>query len=336
MSRVFINRCGPAARPLRSLPRYNAGVAAVFAFSLAAGTASAQTFGFATLQPGSLNHTSAAAIAKVLKEKAGMNVLVQPTSGDTAILPMVNRGEAEFGNGNIFEMHNAYEGAMPGGKMTNLRIIGVMHTLRTGFWVRKDSGMTTVADLRGKRVGWGFSAMPTIGVLGHAMIAAGGLTEKDIKPVLVPNVIRGADDFVSGAADTFQFAFGAPKVREVDASVGGTRFLETDEKLMPEARKFFKWAYLTSISPAPIFIGVTKPMKTFSFDNMIYTNARVKDEVVYKVLETMEKFKPDLVTIQPVLREFSAAAGYKTYDVPYHAGALKYFKERNLQPAALQ
>jgi TRAP transporter TAXI family solute receptor len=308
----------------------------VLAFGFIAGSASAQTFGFATLQAGSLNHTSAAAIAKILKDKAGMNVLVQPTSGDTVILPMVDRGEADFGNGNIFEMHNAFEGQGPGGKLANLRIIGVMHTLRTGFWVRKDSDMYKVADLKGKRVGWGFSAMPTIGRLAHAMIATGGLTEKDIKPVPVPNVIRGADDFVNGAADTYEFAFGAPKVREVDASVGGTRFLEIDEKLMPEARKFFKWAYLTDIKPGPIFIGVTKPMKTFSFDNMIFANAKVKDEVVYKVLDTMTKYKKELMQIQPVLIGFSAENSYKTYDVPYHPGALKYFKDHNIKPMALQ
>ncbi len=48
--------------------------------SFAAGTASAQTYGLATMQPGTLNHTTGSAIAKVLKEKAGMNALVQPTA----------------------------------------------------------------------------------------------------------------------------------------------------------------------------------------------------------------------------------------------------------------
>ena len=42
--------------------------------------AAAQTYGFATMQPGTLNHTSASAVAKVLKEKAGLNVVVQPTA----------------------------------------------------------------------------------------------------------------------------------------------------------------------------------------------------------------------------------------------------------------
>ena len=105
-------------------------------------------------------------------------------------------------------------------------MIGAIYTLKTGFWVRKDSTMRTVADLRGKRVTMGYSAMRALDPMSRAILATGGLTEQDIKPVLVPNVVRSADDFASGAADMFMFAFGAPKVREVDVTVGGTRFLE--------------------------------------------------------------------------------------------------------------
>jgi TRAP-type uncharacterized transport system substrate-binding protein len=63
----------------------------------------------------------------------------------------------------------------------------------------------------------------------------------------------------------------------------------------------------------------------------------VPDEKVYKILDTMEKNKSDLVAVQPVLREFSPQFAYKQYgDIPYHAGALKFFKDKGLQPAALQ
>ena len=57
--------------------------------------AAAQTMGLATMQPGSLNHTTGTAIAKVAKEKGGLNMLVQPTAGETVIIPLVARGEAE-------------------------------------------------------------------------------------------------------------------------------------------------------------------------------------------------------------------------------------------------
>ena len=41
-----------------------------------------------------------AGLAKVAKEKGGLNMLVQPTAGETVIIPLVARGEAEFGLAN--------------------------------------------------------------------------------------------------------------------------------------------------------------------------------------------------------------------------------------------
>lgn len=311
-------------------------VSAIVASSIVGGSVSAQTVGFATLPPGSLNHTTASAIARVMKEKVDINMLVQPTAGDNVIIPMVNRSEAEIGIANAPELHNAYEGGGPGGKLTDLRVIATAHVLRTAFFVRKDSQMKTIADLRGKRVALGYSAMRVIDDLTRAMLATAGLTENDVKPVLVPNVVRGADDFTSGAADMFYFAFGAPKVREVDATVGGIRVLEIDEKGMPAARKINKWGYLTEVKPGPAYIGVTEPMKIYSFDNVLFTNSKAKDEFIYKFLSALDKNKSDLVAIQPVLREFSPELGYSQYDIPYHPGALKYYKERKIEPRSLQ
>jgi TRAP transporter TAXI family solute receptor len=208
--------------------------------------------------------------------------------------------------------------------------------LRVGFFVRKDSNLRSVADLKGKRVPYGFSAMRALEPTVRAILATAGLTEKDIKPVLVPNVIRSADDFMSGAADSFYFAFGAPKVREVDATVAGIRMTEIDESGMPAARKIERWGYLTEVKPGPAFIGVETPMKIYSFDNLIFTSTKTSDEFVYKVLDTLSKNQSDLIAVQPVLREFSTAFAYKQYEVAYHAGALKYFKEHNVNPQPLE
>jgi TRAP transporter TAXI family solute receptor len=313
--------------------RFNAKSAllALAALGLCSHAASAQTYGFATLPPGSLNHTTASAVAKVLKEKAGLNVLVQPTAGDQVIVPMVARGEAEVGISNAMEVHDGFN---KGNK--DLRIIAAAHALRVGFFVRKDSGLKTVADLKGKRVPYGFSAMRALEPTVRAILATADLTEKDIKPVLVPNVVRSADDFASGAADAFYFAFGAPKVREVDATTGGIRMAEIDEKGMAAARKIERWGYLTEVKPGPVFVGVEKPMKVYSFDNLLFTSAKTKDEFVVKFLDTLFKNKDDLIAVQPVLREFTPAFAYKQYEVPYHPAAVKYFKDNNIQPQAVQ
>jgi uncharacterized protein len=302
-------------------------------FALLPGTASAQTMGIATMQTGTLNHTTGSAIAKVLKEKAQLNVLVQPTAGESVLIPMVGRGEADLGIANVFEVVAGTKASGATGA-SDLRLIGSIHALRGAFFVRKDSNMKTMADLKGKKVVYGFSAMRTIDPLIRAMLATGGLSEKDIQPVLVPNVIRGADDFASGAADMFFFAFGAPKVREMDATVGGIRALEIPEGGIAAAQKILPEGYLTQAKPEPFFVGVDKPMGVYTWDNMLFTNAKVKDEIVYKIIETLENNKGDLVAVQPALREFAAASLYKQYDFPYHPGALKYFRDKNIEAKA--
>ena len=304
--------------------------AALAVLALTGGIASAQTYGFATLPPGTLNHTTASAISKVVKEKGGLNMLVQPTAGDQVINPLVGRGEVEIGITNIMEAQDALDGVLK-----DMRIVTAVHALRTPLFVRKDSGMFKNADLKGKRVTMGYSAMRNIDKTVRAMLASAGLTEADVKPVLVPNVVRSADEFIAGNADMFSFAFGGPKVKEADATVGGIRALEIDEAGMPAAKKIMPWAYLTQIGPGPIFTGVEKPMKVYSFDNVIIASAKLSDELVYKILDLMEKNKDELVSVQPVLREWTPAFGYKQYNVPYHPGALKFFKERNLTPQPL-
>jgi TRAP transporter TAXI family solute receptor len=303
------------------------------ALALFGGAVQAQTLGFASMQPGSLNHTTSSAMAKVLKEKGGLNTLVQPTAGESVIIAIVGRGEADFGMANTPEIG----AALANNGQPNLRMIGAVYTLKTGFWVRKDSAMRTVADLRGKRVTMGYSAMRALDPMSRAILATGGLTEQDIKPVPVPNVVRSADDFVAGASDMFLFAFGAPKVREVDATVGGTRFLEIPDKPgIAAARAIQPYGYLSDIAPGPIFIGVEKPMKVYTIDNLLFTHARVSDDVVYKAIEILEANKPDLVAVAPALREFSAAGLNKKYDFPFHPGALKYFKDKSIAAKAIQ
>ena len=111
--------------------------------------------------------------------------------------------------------------------------------------------MRTIADLKGKSVALGLlGACATSTSSPRAMLATAGLTEADMKPVLVPNVVRSADDFMAGNADMFFFAFGGPKVREADATVGGIRALESTGSGMPAARKIMPDGYLRRSRPA--------------------------------------------------------------------------------------
>src|SRR5204863_1576009 len=174
---------------------------------------------------------------------------------------------------------NAIEVGMAVPASPKLRMIGAVNPVRAGIFVRKNSPMKTIADLKGKRVPMGYAAMRALEGMSRAMLATGGLTEKDIQPVLAPNVIRAADDFVAGSADAFLFAFGAPKVREVDATVGGIRALELPRSPgMAAARKHSPYGYLSEAQPGPVFVRVDGPPQVYRFDEMLYTHDAVPEE----------------------------------------------------------
>ena len=91
--------------------------------------ANAQTFGFAAMQPGTINHTTSSAMSKVLKEKGGINALVQATAGESVMIAIVGRGEADFAMANAPELGIA----LANNGQPDIRIIGPIYTLKTGF-----------------------------------------------------------------------------------------------------------------------------------------------------------------------------------------------------------
>jgi TRAP transporter TAXI family solute receptor len=306
-----------------------ATVAAAVA-GLGGNPASAQTYGIATMAPGTQAHTVASAIAKVLKEKSGLNTLVQSTAGTSVAIPMVARGEIDLGIADTLEV---LEGIENGKLQNDLRIIGSIYVLRIGFFARKDSTMTSVADLRGKRVPAGYSAIRALDKEQLAILATAGLTYNDMKPIMVPNVLRGADDFMGGANDAFLFSFGGPKVREADASVGGVRALKIIDtpQGLESSRKIFPYGYFTEVKPIPAFVGVTEPMKVYSMDYILYAHAKMKDETVAKIIDTMANNKAEMVATAPALNDFSLETMYRKHTMTYHPAALKYFQDKKIE-----
>ena len=84
---------------------------------------------------------------------------------------MVARGEIDLGMANMLEV---VEGIETGKLQNDLRIIGSIYVLRMGFFARKDSGIVNMADLKGKRVPAGYSAMRTLDKNTPAILATGG------------------------------------------------------------------------------------------------------------------------------------------------------------------
>lgn len=296
--------------------------------------AHAQALGFGSAPQGSIGYNMSAAIAKTIAEAEGIQSRVQPYSGSSAVLPLVNSGELDLAVCNVLEIQEAANGEGPyaGRKQSNLRVLGVIFPLYSSIFVRKDSPIKTLADLKGKRVPYGFTAQVTLERIVSAILASGGLGSNDIVPVMVPNVIRGADDFMEGKIDGGFFAIGAAKVAEVHKSVGGIRYLPVpdDPAALAAMRKLMPYAYVTEVKPSPAFVGLDGPTKLMAYDYLVAVGAHVKDDVVYKIAKAMYENKPKLVESLRAFNGFNPGDMHKSMPATFHPGSEKYFKEKGI------
>lgn len=306
--------------------------AAVLLF--AASAAQAQVLGFGSAPQGSIGYNMSSAIAKVLAEDAKIQSRVQPYSGSSAILPLVNSGELDLAVCNVLEIEEATkgEGMYNGRKQANLRVLGVIFPLLSSIFVRKDSPIRSLAELKGKRIPAGFSAQVTLDRIIDAVLANGGVERKDIVPVLVPNVIRGADDFVEGKIDGGFFALGAAKVLEVHKSVGGIRYLplSDDPQAVARMKKHMGYAYVTEVKPGPAFAGVDQPTKLMAYDYLIAVGTHVKDDMAYQIAKAVHDGKPKLIQSLGAFRGFNPDAMNRAMPAAFHPGSLKYYKEKGI------
>jgi TRAP transporter TAXI family solute receptor len=299
-----------------------------------AGGARAQALGFGSAPQGSIGYNMSSAIAKVMAESAGIQSRVQPYSGSSAVLPLVNNGELDLAVCNVLEIQEATngEGDYKGRKQANLRVLGVIFPLLSSMFVRKDSPIKSLADLKGKRIPAGFSAQVTLDRIIDAVLANGGVSRKDVVPVLVPNVVRGADDFIDNKTDAGFFAIGAGKVKEVHKTVGGIRYLplSDDPAAVAAMKKHLSYAYITEVKPSPAFDGIDVPTKLMAYDYLIAVGAHVKDDVAYKIAQAVHDNKAKLIESLGAFRGFNPELMNRAMPAPFHEGALKYYKEKGI------
>lgn len=308
-------------------------IGAVLALGMFMGQgARADTVGLGTMSQGTLSFSTGSVIAKVMNEKIGLEARVQPNTGETVLIPLINQGELDFGIANVLEGGDAFAGAFAfkGNPQKKLRIASVLYPLRVAYFVRADSDIKTIADLKGKRVPAGFSAMGSLDRVAGAVLANGGLSEGDIKPVLVPNVIKGAEQFLNGRADAFFFAVGAAKVAEVDASVKIRVLPLTDDPAAIERmHKPFPSSYLAKVPPLPNFAGVSKPTFVLAYDNLLLTGTHVPEATVKKVVEGLAAHKKDLIAGFPLFRGLHRDKLVKDgMPLPFHDGAMEWHKTK--------
>jgi TRAP transporter TAXI family solute receptor len=306
----------------------------IAASALIAGTAQAQTISIGTSQIGSLNNSLGNALGKVMTDVAGIRARVVPYGGGQQVLPLINRKELEMAITAATDGLLAYEGkvAFKGNPSPNLRALGAVFPFYLGWYVKKDAPYKSLVDLKGKRIAVGFTANSAQRRVALAGFAAYGVQESDFDGVPVPHVVRGADDFMQGKVEASTFAVGAGKMAEVNAKVGGIRFLQMPNapEALARVNKIMPTAYFSVLKPAPRFAGILEPTNLIFEDYVIMAGTQMSDDNAYKIAKLLYESQGKLAAVGKAFGLYDKSKLASNRGVPFHPGAIKYYKEKGI------
>jgi TRAP transporter TAXI family solute receptor len=285
---------------------------------------------------GTLFDQAGTAVAKVATNNGDLGSTVRNYTSANVFMPAIARGQVDFGVANQYEVMLAMTGQshFAGRDQPNLRAVAVLFPLRIATFVKLDSAVQRIADLKGHRMPDGYVANKIILPLIDATLAAEGLTRDDVVALNVPGLVSGADAFISGRTEGFLMALRAPKVREANARHGIRALpLENTPATLAAIRQHMPVAYFALEEPGPAKPGIIEPTWVIAYDTLLFASTETSEETVYRMTRALFGNRENLIAASPAFRLFSSDAMAKDLGVvEYHPGAIRFYREQGLWP----
>jgi len=289
---------------------------------------------WATFPPGSVNQVMTSGMASVTDNYYKTSSRVASYTGYRDYVPLIEKGEADFGILNALDAWGAFNGKVPfyQEKHRNLRLLRAAPAGKNAILVRADSKFKTVADLKGAKVAGGYDAHMVCRFLAEATLATAGLTGKDMTMVPVATAVPGIQVLMDGRVEASSCAApGMPIIRETDARVG-VRWLPIDTS--PEAirrmRQIFPGAFLDTLKAGEV-PGLKEDIPVVGYHFYLTSSTHTDENTIYQITKILWDHNEDLFKINPQLKYWTDdQAVQASVAIPYHPAAIRFYKEKGV------
>jgi hypothetical protein len=303
--------CGPVTNTSNDLPR---------------------TVAIASNLPGTGAHSMASGLAAVASKVTPISTKVQPYNGPNAWMPLLESGEVEFGFINILDAHMAatgtgnYKKAYP-----TIRIAsGGVFPFTGSLMVRDKSEIKRPSDLKGKRMAWDFGGHAITQTWQSAAMEVSGLKPSDVVQVRFSNLNEAIRAVPEGKVDVTFAAIGIGINEEANA-MEPIRFLSLPAG---DASNKILAKYGASIVRQDPITGIRGPTDVIGYALHVASSTKISDRTVSTLLKAWWDNIAELQTIHPQFKRWTKdVQAITNYTVPYHPGAVRFYKEAGVWTA---
>lgn len=264
-------------------------------------------------------------------KKNELNCTAPSTGGSVANLNAIKAGQLQAGVAQSDWQYHAYNGTSrfkETGADKDLRAIFSVHAEPFTVLARKDSGIKTFDDLKGKRVNVGNVGSGQRGTM-EVVMNAKGWKMSDFKLASELKSAEQAKALCDNKVDAIIFTVGHPNgsIKEATTTCETVLVPVTGaaiEKLVND-NPYYAWATI----PGGMYAGNKDATKTFGVRATFVSSAKVPDVVVYEIVkavfDNMRRFR----RMHPAFRNLDPKSMIKDgLSAPLHPGAVKYYKEK--------
>jgi TRAP transporter TAXI family solute receptor len=255
---------------------------------------------------------------------------VQATKASVENLNLLQagRGEIAFTLGD--SLSDAWKGDEEAGFKTplkKLRTVAGIYPNYIQIVASAESGIKTLADLKGKRISVGAPRSGTE-LNARAILKAAGMTYKDFAKVEYLPFGESVELIKNRQLDvTLQSAgLGVASIRDLATSVKIT-VVSIPADIVG---KIGDPAYQAAMIPASTYTGQDAAVPTVAIKNFLVTHDGVPADAVYAMTKALFTNLEQLTAAHAAAKAISAADATKAPPVPLHAGAEKYYREAGL------
>ena len=270
------------------------------------------------------------ALSKIYGEKIeGARTQVQSTKASVENLNLLQKGNGEFAIALGDSVKYAWEGNADVGfaaPLDKLRGIAAAYPNYIQVAAMAESGITTIADFKGKAISVGAPKSGTE-LNARAIMGALSMSYDDLGKTEYLPFAESVELMKNRQLDaTLQSAgLGVASLKDLATSVPTTIV-----SIPAEVATSLGAPYISATIPAGTYEGQTADVQTLAVGNFFVTHEGVDEETVYQMTKLLFENLPELVAAHKAAGAISLEGALTGMPVPLHAGAERYYREAGL------
>jgi TRAP transporter TAXI family solute receptor len=305
----------------------NIKLTSIFLIFFGMNNLSAEELRIGTASQGGAFYPVGQAISSLVNKHAkGLTMVPVVTGGSVQNPKLVNKKEVDIAitNNNLAVFANKGAAMYKKAGQMNLRAIGALHFSVLHMMTLENSSISTISDLKGKRVAIGPAGGGTIPFT-KQILGLHGLNIKDIKPVFL-SYADGFSQLADGNVDAAFALSGYPAGAVVQAQVNKSlKFIKLAPGKLEQGLKKYK-NYNKVVIPRASY-KTKEDGVVFGVNNMLVANADMDKTKVYKITKAIYSNMSEFRKINAYAKQINVDNSLKLR-IPLHPGAQKYFDER--------